>query len=80
MKRSIRAAAVLCAVAVAVSVLLAGCKNEDEPDGNGSGGLGGHVGANPFQGLTIMHEGQYESETVVFTSDTKGAWTYSDEY
>ena len=79
MKRSIRAAAVLCAVAVALSVLLAGCKN-DEEEGNGSGGLGGHVGANPFKGLTIVHEGEYESETVAFTSDTKGAWTYSDEY
>ena len=79
MKRSIRAAAVLCAVAVALSVLLAGCGN-DEEEGNGSGGLGGHVGTNPFKGLTIVHEGQYESETVAFTSDTKGAWTYSDEY
>ena len=79
MKRSIRAAAVLCAVAVAVSVLLAGCGN-DEEEGNGSGGLGGHVGANPFKGLTIVHEGEYESETVAFTSDTKGAWTYSDKY
>ena len=71
MKRSIRAAAVLCAVAVAVSVLLAGCKNEDE--------LGGHVGANPFKGLTITYDDEYDgTETLAFTEDTKG--TYSDEY
>ena len=81
MKRSIRAAAVLCAVAVALSVLLAGCGN-DEEEGNGSGGLGGYVGTNPFKGLTIVHEAGVDkddpAETYAFTSDTKG--TYSNEY
>ena len=76
MKRSIRAAAVLCAVAVALSVLLAGCGNEDEPNGNGSNGLGGHVGENRFKGLTITYDDEW-TETYAFTSDTKGE--FSDE-
>ena len=65
----------------ALSALLAGCGNDDdeEPSG-GPESLGGHVGENPFKGLTIVSEEKdshdAETETYIFTSDTKGVYRY----
>lgn len=81
MKKSIRVAAALCAVVVGLSALLAGCGNgDDEEPSGGPSGLGGHVGKNPFKGLTIVSEDKdsyrERTETYTFTSDTKGVYKY----
>ena len=81
MKKSIRVAAALCAVVVGLSALLAGCGNgDDEEPSGGPSGLGGHVGKNPFKGLTLVSEDKdsyrERTETYTFTSDTKGVYRY----
>lgn len=67
----------------ALSALLAGCGNDDDEKPNGGPeSLGGHVGENPFKGLTIVSEEKDshggETETYIFTSNTKGV--YRHEY
>ena len=79
MKKSIRVAAALCAVVVGLSALLAGCGNDDDEKPNGGHeSLGGHVGENPFKGLTIVYEDEEDSitKTFSFTSDTTGVYVY----
>lgn len=77
LKKSIRIAAVV----VGLSVLLAGCGNGDDGENGGGSSLGGHVGTNPFKGLTLVYKNSYseeigEIETYSFISDTKGMYNY----
>lgn len=67
----------------ALFALLTGCGNDDdeEPSG-GPESLGGHVGENPFKGLTIVSEDEEDSitKTFSFTSDTTGVYVYKREW
>ena len=72
LKKSIRTVAVV----VGLSALLAGCGNGDDGENGGGSSLGGHVGTNPFKGLTLVHDNSYEIETYSFISDTEGVYKY----
>ena len=72
----------------ALFALLTGCGNDDDEKPNGGHeSLGGHVGKNPFKGLTIVSENHGGTDTYTFTSDTKGvykrqrtAWYYQEDF
>ena len=67
----------------ALFALLTGCGNDDdEKPSGGPESLGGHVGENPFKGLTIVYENEEDSitKTFSFTSDTTGVYVYKREW
>lgn len=79
LRKSIR----VVVMVAALSALLAGCGNDDdEKPSGGTESLGGHVGENPFKGLTIVYEDEEDSitKTFSFTSDTTGVYVYKREW
>ena len=81
--------ALLLAAAVLAAGAFTACSNGSDGGGN-DGGLGGHIGENPFKGLTLVYDPKSDTDIVTrdvditrtykFTEDTKGIYREEWDY